>query len=33
MTAITLDSNAYSAFMRGDDQVLHALANAEKVYL
>ena len=33
MTAITLDSNGYSAFMRGDDQVLHALANAEKVYL
>jgi tRNA(fMet)-specific endonuclease VapC len=33
MTAITLDSNAYSAFMRGDKEVLHTLATVEKVYL
>jgi tRNA(fMet)-specific endonuclease VapC len=33
MAVITLDSNAYSAFMRGDDKVLLALSGAEKVYL
>ncbi len=33
MTAITLDSNAYSAFMRGDERVLHTLAAVHKVYL
>ena len=33
MTAITLDSDAYSAFMRGDAEVLQTLATAEKVYL
>jgi tRNA(fMet)-specific endonuclease VapC len=33
MSAITLDSNAYSAFMRGDDRVLDEIARVEKVYL
>ena len=33
MTTITLDSNAYSAFMRGEKETLHTLATAEKVYL
>jgi tRNA(fMet)-specific endonuclease VapC len=33
MAVITLDSNAYRAFMRGDDKVLLALSGAEKVYL
>ena len=33
MTAITLDSNAYSAYMRGDEAALNALATAHKVYV
>ena len=33
MTAITLDTNAYSAFMRGEDEVLQILAGAFQVYL
>lgn len=33
MTTVTLDSNAYSAFMRGDERVLHTLAAVQKVYL
>ena len=33
MTTVTLDRNAYSAFMRGDERVLHTLAAVQKVYL
>lgn len=33
MTTVTLDSNAYSAFMRGDERVLHTLAAVQRVYL
>ncbi|GAB5558440.1 MAG: hypothetical protein SynsKO_00870 [Synoicihabitans sp.] len=31
MTRITLDTNAYSAYMRGDERVLEALAAADQV--
>ena len=33
MAKITLDTNAYSAFMQGDEKVLDALADASTVYL
>ncbi len=33
MAKITLDTNAYSAFMQGDEKVLDALASATTVYL
>jgi tRNA(fMet)-specific endonuclease VapC len=33
MMRITLDTNAYSAFMRGDQSVLEALAGADIVYV
>ena len=33
MAKITLDTNAYSAFMHGDNKVLDALADASAVYL
>jgi len=33
MANISLDTNAYSAFMQGDEKVLDALSSAETVYL
>ncbi|MDQ8180819.1 type II toxin-antitoxin system VapC family toxin [Pelagicoccus sp. SDUM812005] len=33
MAKITLDTNAYSAFMKGDEKVLDTLASATTVYL
>lgn len=33
MAKITLDTNAYSAFMQGDEKVLNALATAKTVYI
>jgi tRNA(fMet)-specific endonuclease VapC len=33
MKKIMLDTNAYSAFMRGDESVLSALGSADTVYL
>jgi tRNA(fMet)-specific endonuclease VapC len=33
MAKVTLDTNAYSAFMQGDEQVLDAISEASSVYL